>query len=570
MAQQAARREGRPDEAMELAERALAIQEATLGPDDPGLLSLLSLRVRLATEMGDRARTERAHERLLSYYRKRFEANARPISGQWIWRLGPPPDTGALRFAHRWSEFATRESYANALAQRASFPRRSGRVWRAGQWMREAMDAHAENFERQAAVAQEQVHFDPMSSGTYVLAPRPVPDPLARSAGGDHAGRGIPAGAVVEGRVLRLRATDEAVAEPTGDGCAGGGELRETSARLAGAAMSRRSPRTGRRGPIVAELAGRRLEGQIADRVSALSEREDRERPGVERLKDSLPERTGLVDFKVFTAWPGWGQISRGRKRLMAFVVRPEGPVVRLDLGAWMPLAAAVADWRRTTPSTNPALVTLPPRALRREGGSCDTTSDRAIVGPLRPHLKGVDTILASPDGELCKFPLGALAGTRPGTFLIEELAIAVAPVPQLLLEGRRTGEKAGTPSKLVAVGEVDFGAEPGRGPRREGAGRARAEAGERGAAGPDDEIRPVGGGRRRGRRGPGSLRGCVSGRGGRHAARAAATEGRFGRLVNPRFVHLATHGFSNLRSWHRCRSRPGTTWPTGGRRRGW
>ena len=261
--------------------------------------------------MGDRARTERAHERLLSYYRKRFEANASPISGQWIWRLGTPPDTGALRFAHRWSEFAARESYANALAQRASFHGAAGESGRAGQWMREAMDAHAENFERQAAVAQEQVHFDPMSSGTYVLAldrfltlsldPRAeiTPDEAYRQVlswkGGYFA---------YELRTRRWRSRPEMAALVA--------ELRETSARLASSAMSAPKPEDRAAwGRIVAELARRdRLEGQIADRVSALSEREDRERPDVERLKDSLPERTALVDFKVFTAWPGWGQMS--------------------------------------------------------------------------------------------------------------------------------------------------------------------------------------------------------------------------------------------------------------------
>ena len=33
-------------------------------------------------------------------------------------------------------------------------------------------------------------------------------------------------------------------------------------------------------------------------------------RPDVEQLKAALPERTALVDFKVFPAWPGWGEIS--------------------------------------------------------------------------------------------------------------------------------------------------------------------------------------------------------------------------------------------------------------------
>jgi CHAT domain-containing protein/tetratricopeptide (TPR) repeat protein len=546
LAQEVARKGGRPDEAMELAERAVAIVEATLGPDDLSMLSPLQLRVRLATELGDRALRERVHDQLLSWYRRRFETDAAPGSGQWIWRLGTPPDAGTLRSARRWSEFATRESYATALMQRSSFHGEAGEIGRAGQWIREAMDAFAENFERQAAVAQEQVHFDPMTSGMYVLALDRFLmlslDPVAEITP-DEAYRQVLSWKggyfAHELRARRWRSHPEIAPLAA--------ELRAASARLASSALS--APRPEDRaawGRIVEELARRdRLEGRIADRAAALRERQDRERPDVERLKAALPEGTALVDFKVFTAWSGWGAISPERRRLMAFVVRSNGPVVRLDLGAWGPLESAIARWRQyALPPRDPAAA----GSARSRAAGLDAAArllTEQLWDPLRPHLDGVDTILTSPDRDLCKLPLGALAGSAPGTFLLEERAIATVPVPQLLLEARRSGEPANGPEKLVAVGDVDFGAEPG----------GSLDAKERAERGPRlatmvprarlMQFDPLAGTKRELDTVQALFAGAFPGGEAVTLREAGATEAAFRQaLSKARYVHLATHGF--------------------------
>src|SRR5439155_9964883 len=67
-------------------------------------------------------------------------------------------------------------------------------------------------------------------------------------------------------------------------------------------------------------------------------------------------------------------------------------------------------------------------------------------------------TLLVSPDAMLGLFPLAALPGKNPDTFLIEERAVAVVPVPQLLLEDAPLS--AGR--DLLMVGDIDFNAEPG------------------------------------------------------------------------------------------------------------
>ena len=76
----------------------------------------------------------------------------------------------------------------------------------------------------------------------------------------------------------------------------------------------------------------------------------------------------------------------------------------------------------------------------------------------LEPHLGRPEVVLVSPDGPLNFLPLAALPGQKPGTFLVQEYAFAVAPAPVLLpdLLARTPGRPEG-PS-LLLVGGVDFG----------------------------------------------------------------------------------------------------------------
>ena len=53
-----------------------------------------------------------------------------------------------------------------------------------------------------------------------------------------------------------------------------------------------------------------------------------------------------------------------------------------------------------------------------------------------------------------------ALPGKEPGTYLLEGRAVAVVPVPQLLPELLASGQSAALPPSLLAVGEVDYGAQ--------------------------------------------------------------------------------------------------------------
>jgi CHAT domain-containing protein len=88
----------------------------------------------------------------------------------------------------------------------------------------------------------------------------------------------------------------------------------------------------------------------------------------------------------------------------------------------------------------------------------------RLVWDVLSEGLDGAQTVLVSPDGVMGRIPLQALPGKQPDTFLIEDLSIAVVPVPQMLCERRNpdVSSKSAAPPALVMVGNVDFESEPG------------------------------------------------------------------------------------------------------------
>jgi CHAT domain-containing protein len=86
----------------------------------------------------------------------------------------------------------------------------------------------------------------------------------------------------------------------------------------------------------------------------------------------------------------------------------------------------------------------------------------RRVWEPLTPHLAGARTVLVAPDGALMAFPFAALPGSRPGSYLVEDLALGY------VASGRQAVEALAEPEGpagrgLLAVGAVDFQTDPGQ-----------------------------------------------------------------------------------------------------------
>jgi len=175
------------------------------------------------------------------------------------------------------------------------------------------------------------------------------------------------------------------------------------------------------------------LEKTLSQKSAAFLRARDTSRVSVDRLQKSIPAKTAVVDIVAYShcfARPSTGTI-RGdvENRLTAFIVRSDDEIKRVDLGAARPIESAIRAWRQNYEATS---VTDPGQIL-----------SRLVWKPIEPYLKGAETILYSPDGALCSFPLAALPGLTPGTYLIEERKIAVLPVPQLFLHDLKGARSA-------------------------------------------------------------------------------------------------------------------------------
>jgi CHAT domain-containing protein len=140
------------------------------------------------------------------------------------------------------------------------------------------------------------------------------------------------------------------------------------------------------------------------------------------------------------------GGVAR-EDRLTAFVVRPDREVAQVDLGPFEPIRAAVDEWRKDTGRRKPVRDSDDPAAVLRD----------TLWRPVAEHLDGVETVLVSPDRDLAKLPFAALPSSKDGNYLVEEMGVAVVPVPQFLPD-LLTPLPAGKPS-LLTIGDVDYGA---------------------------------------------------------------------------------------------------------------
>jgi CHAT domain-containing protein len=260
-------------------------------------------------------------------------------------------------------------------------------------------------------------------------------------------------------------------ADPQSEAARRFAEYQQTVARLATLALATPDPK---QAPAwrakVAELARRKdeLEAELArlDAGFRASQAEASRTP--EKLRAALPRGTALIDLLIHTAYmpllQGNGEFQEER-RLVAFVVRSDRPIARIDLGPIAPILQAIDDWRpilagrRAAPAaTGPAL-----------------TLRRLIWEPVEMHLEGVTTVLVSPDGSLGLIPLAALPGQQPDRYVIEERSIVIVPVPRMIgsaatatapSPGAGPGSAEPAPSLLLA-GDIDYGGDPGAGADR-------------------------------------------------------------------------------------------------------
>ncbi|HWA96886.1 MAG TPA: CHAT domain-containing protein, partial [Pirellulales bacterium] len=246
-------------------------------------------------------------------------------------------------------------------------------------------------------------------------------------------------------------------------------------------------------------------------------------------LRQLLPKDVALIDLLEYDHYiPATekGKNLTSEKRIVAFVLRGDLPVACVELGSSATIAQIVDAWRAGYGHLASADGEAPGPELRR-----------MVWEPLAAHLSDAETVLISPDGALAQLPWSALPGERPGTYLIEERALAVIAIPQLLPELLAEPARSGPPGSLLLAGDIEYGGDPGV-PRealavRSASGRGnqqfdRLEAAQAELASIRDWYEQA------------DAQGTVVA-----LRRRNATEGAFrDEVPNHRWLHLITHGF--------------------------
>jgi CHAT domain-containing protein len=415
---------------------------------------------------GDLDRADLLLERVVAIrsdsYNKEDLAQALTSQGAIAYRRGEFDRASRL-----WEQaLAERKAYSGdrhpntaiSIANLAVLDDRQGNTARAAERLESALDMTAENLQLVSAIQSERQqlitsktlrgYLDQLLSLT-TRAEIPPPDVYRHVLGWK---------GMVSARQRRMRAARQAARTEDGDALRKMyDELDAVSQDLARMAVGELASKVRRE--KLAELALRKdtLEQQLSKASSRFAAWKRTSQLTIDELISFLPPDGALVDVVEYahTAYPDQhDEEPIQSQRLTAFILRPGRPTVQVDLGAAQPIDTLVDECR--------ALWTG-----GRTDGSADPAAElrRRIWDPLSPHLEGIQTVLVSPDGALGRFPLAALPGKKPDSYLIEDVAIAVLPVPQLLGElVANSSPIKGEAGGMLLVGDVDFDARPGAG----------------------------------------------------------------------------------------------------------
>lgn len=252
----------------------------------------------------------------------------------------------------------------------------------------------------------------------------------------------------------------------------------------------------------------------------------------VNALEKLLPDDALLIDaleFRDFVPPTETEKMPGYQSRVVVFLLRKGKPASVVMLGAADELAKAVDAWRK-------AVVETPGK---ESAAGAELT--RLVWQPLAEAAAGCSTILISPDGPLARFPLGALPGSKPGSYLLEQFAFATVPVAQSLGElFAPPSSNRGSAEELLVVGDVKFGGSPGG---TEFAARGQKRSAARGEETSDWKDLPA---TREEASAVGAAFEKAFGKGKLHSLSGeAATEEQIRqRAPQCRYLHLATHGF--------------------------
>src|SRR5262249_35145987 len=138
---------------------------------------------------------------------------------------------------------------------------------------------------------------------------------------------------------------------------------------------------------------------------------------------------------------------ERVTARYAVFVLRPGQAVQRVELGPAAPIVQALGDWRQAI-------------AAKKSSAAAEVLR-RLVWDKVAASIPaGTHTVYLSAEGPLARLPWPALPGSKPGTVLLEEYALAPVPHGPFLLDRLTNPQRAAAgPGRLLAVGGVHYDA---------------------------------------------------------------------------------------------------------------
>ena len=310
-------------------------------------------------------------------------------------------------------------------------------------------------------------------------------------------------------------------------------ELTSARRRLANLVVRSASANAGayRKDLEQARIDQENAERALAETHATFGRERARGRATLTEAVRGIPASGALVTFAKYQPAPS-GQTDGAQ--YVAFVVRADGVVRLVPIGAVARVDGLIQKWRQSITAVAPTRVGE--RAARRAG----IDLRRVIWDPLTPLLQSVDLAVVVPDGALNLVNISALPDDRSGYLVEANLLVHYVSAERDLASMTLAPDVAKTRG-LLALGGAAFG---GAGPR--GADVRGAECGSLGSIrfdplpGTSREAAAVSDLWKQSSTAAGVSGNSVNQLVGPHATEAAFKQQAPGRTI----LHLATHGF--------------------------
>ena len=152
----------------------------------------------------------------------------------------------------------------------------------------------------------------------------------------------------------------------------------------------------------------------------------------VQQVAAALPAGSALIEFQRYRPFDGtkpenpddqrWGQA-----RYLALVLKPDGAITTIDLGLAKPIDGLIKSALEASEQKQADALELWAQV------------GRAVLNPLTPATRGVNTLFISPDGELNRIPFAALRAPSSRQLLSEELQLRLLTTGRELLDLQNT-----------------------------------------------------------------------------------------------------------------------------------